>query len=467
MATTREQSEAYSYANRRMSTSLLRGTDEARFDPRRRLNRGLGAGIAIGVLIMAVFGIVGWLGGGRGPGLPNDGAVVVGESSFVVVDGVVHPALNHASALLASDGEGDATEVREGTLNDAPRGPRVGIPDAPDALPDADDLLDDTWTLCATPAENVVEPTDTALYVSVPGVPTGDAESGGETLLVQTEDDRLWLLTEGRRYLIDSTVQVRLELRQEPVRLPSQIIATVPEGPKIEVPGLGSGIGDRPSVELPLEEMRVGDVVHTYEDGAARQHYLVRPDGLLPITPLVYALLSYEDTTGGHRISLAQAEDAPEAGGEIGDEAWPEEVPVAADPERAQPVCISTPPGSEPGDTPWQATVHLPQTMPAPEDAQAITAADFGKLGLLDAIYMPPGSGAVVRAVASGGRGGTYTLITDSGTAFEFISSDAVLRLGYDPTVAPAMPTAYVNLLPTGPKLDPAEAVKEQPGESQ
>jgi type VII secretion protein EccB len=465
MATTREQSEAYGYANRRMSTSLLRGTDEARFDPRRRLNRGLGAGIAIGVVIMAVFGIVGWLGGGRGPALPPNGAVAVGNSSYVVVDGVVHPALNHASALLASDGEGDVTEVREGTLDDAPRGPRVGIPDAPDALPDADDLLDDTWTLCATPAENVFEPTDTALYVSVPGVPTGDAESGGETLLVQTEDDRLWLLTEGRRYLIDATVQVRLELPQDPVRLPSQIIATVPEGPRIEVPDAGSGIGDEPSADLPFDDARVGDVVHTYEDGAARQHYLVRPDGLLPITELVYTLLSYEKGTDNHRIELAQADEEPEADGEVGDKAWPEAMPTAADPERGQPVCVSTPPGSEPGDTPWQATVHLPQTMPAPEGARAIYAADFGKLGLLDEIYLPPGSGAVVRAVTSGGMGGTYTLITDSGTAFEFVSSDAVLRLGYDPVVAPAMPTAYVSLLPTGPKLDPAEAVKEQPGE--
>ena len=65
MASTREQAEAYAYENRRRTTSLIRGADEARLDPRRRLNRALSGGVAIGILIMAGFGIAGWLGGMR------------------------------------------------------------------------------------------------------------------------------------------------------------------------------------------------------------------------------------------------------------------------------------------------------------------------------------------------------------------------------------------------------------------
>ncbi len=259
MATTREQAEAYEYAKRRMTTSLLRGTDEARRDPRRRLNRSLGSGIAVGVLVAAVFGIVGWLGGGSGPDLPNDGAVVVGDGGdpYVVQDGVVYPALNLASALLV--GGGQLTEVRQGTLNEAPRGLPVGIPGAPDALPDADELVDDDWTLCATPSETGGDPVQTALYVSVPGVA---AEESDATVLVEAEDGGLWLLAEGRRYALDQPVAELLGLREEPVPLPREVIDTVPEGPAIAVPEPRDGAGEPPSAELPFEAA-VGDVAHT------------------------------------------------------------------------------------------------------------------------------------------------------------------------------------------------------------
>ncbi|MDT0446374.1 type VII secretion protein EccB [Streptomyces johnsoniae] len=462
MATTREQSEAYAYANRRQSTSLLRGADEARLDPRRRLNRGLAAGVAVGVLVMAGFGIAGWLGGGRGPALPASGAVVVGASgdSYVVADGVAHPALNLASALLA--GGGRLTEVRQDTLNEAPRGLPVGIPGAPDALPEADDLLDEEWTLCATPSETGGDPVRTGLYVSVPGVPTGNAGGGGATLFVEADDGSLWLLTAGRRHAVaEPAVRDLLGLRRQPVRLPGEIVATVPEGPAITIPEPEPGAGEEPAAELPFAAV-VGDIAHT-DDGAARQHYLVGADGLTPISELVHTLLSGQAGTD-HGISFSDAAHAPRSEGDPGNPAWPEEVPEAEVPERNQPVCVSTPPGSQPGDTPWQAAIHLPRTMPAPEDTVPVEAHEGGRLGLLDRIYVPVGSGTVVRAVTSAGTGGTYTLVTDGGTAYPLSSQDAVERLGYDPAAAPTMPTAFVDLLPAGPVLSPEAAARERAG---
>jgi type VII secretion protein EccB len=466
MATTREQAEAYGYANRRMSTTLLRGTDEARLDPRRRLNRTLGGGVAVGILIMAGFGIVGWLGGGSGPDLPTDGAVAVGDSSYVVVDGTVHEALNLSSALLA--GRGDLTEVRQETLDEAPRGLPVGIPRAPDALPDADDLLEEDWTLCATPAETGGGPPEqTALYVSVPGVaPHAKPEAGGgATVLVKTEDGGLWLLTNGRRYAMDSAIRDLLNLPREPVRLPREIIATVPEGPEITIPEPGPGSGREPTADLPFDA-RVGDVARTEEGGTGRQYFVVRPDGLLAVSELVHTLLS-----GGagrsHEISISDAARAQRSQerSEPGDPAWPKEVPRAAELERSQPVCVSTPPGSEPGDAPWQATVHLPQTMPEPEGTTPVEATGGVPLGLLDQIYVPAGSGALVRVTASAGGGGTYTLVTDTGMAYPLSSREAVELLGYDPDLAPSMPRAYMDLLPAGPLLDPEAATQEQRGE--
>ncbi|MGP4113363.1 type VII secretion protein EccB [Streptomyces sp. 4N509B] len=470
MATTREQAEAYGYANRRMITSLFRGADEARLDPRRRLNRALGAGVAIGVLIMAGFGIAGWLGGGRGPALPGSGAVVVGAGGdpYVVQDGVAHPALNIASALLV--GGGQLTEVRQATIDEAPRGLPVGIPGAPDALPDADDLLTGDWTLCATPSETGGDPLRTALYVGVPGVPGGPGgrvePEDGATLLVATEDERLWLLAEGRRHALEPSVRDLLGLPQQPVRLPADVVATVPEGPRLSTPDAGAGAGtdagEEPAVELPFDAA-VGDLAHTAGAGAATQHFVVRPDGLAAVSELVHTLLAAE-AGADHAISAADAAEAPRVTETVGDPAWPRSVPVADDLERDQPVCVSTPPGGQPGDTPWRATVHLPTTMPEPEDVTAVEAVDGQRLGLLDRIYLPAGAGAVVRSTASAGTVGTYTLVTDGGVAYPFASSDALERLGYDPARAPAMPSAYVGLLPSGPVLDPEAAAQEQRG---
>jgi type VII secretion protein EccB len=472
MTTTREQAEAYAYENRRRITSLVRGADEATLDPRRRLNRAVGGGVAIGILIMAGFGIAGWLGGGRGPDLPGSGAVLASGSGdrYVVSDGVVHPALNLASALLV--GGGETTTVKQGTIDDAPRGLPVGIPGAPDALPGDDELLDADWTVCATPSETGGDPTQTVLYVSVPGIApaaaaSADAPAGGSTVLAQAEDGQLWLLTAGRRYAVEPAIGDILGLQGvEPVRLPRTILATVPEGPEIVIPDQGGDVGDAPEATLPFEAA-VGDLVSTGVEGPNPrnpQYYVVRPAGLAPVSELVHTLLGATDVED-HQVGASDAAQAPRSDARPpGDPAWPETSPIAEEPGRNQPVCVSTPPGGQPGDTPWQSTVHLPETMPQPEDLTPVRATSGERLGTVDEIYLPVGSGALVRATTSSGTGGTYTLVTDSGVAYPFASPDAVERLGYQPADAPSLPSGFARLLPAGPLLDPDAAAREQTG---
>lgn len=464
MATTREQAEAYAYENRRRTTGLIRGADEARHDPRRRLNRALGGGVALGILAMAGFGIAGWLGGGRGPALPTSGAVVSGDDGdrYVVNDGTVHPALNLASALLV--GGGELTEVRQATLDAAPRGLPVGIPHAPDALPAPGALTDDDWTLCTNPSETGGTPTRTVLYVSVPeAAAPPDTATGGATVLARDDSGDLWLLTEGRRYALSPHIRDVLGLRAEPVHLPRQIIATLPEGPAIDVPPPGDRAGTAPPADLPFPAA-VGDLAHSTA-GRSAQYYLVRPDGLVSVSELVHTLLRTE-AAADHRIDATAAAQAPRSAEPApGDRAWPDDLPDPQEPGRNRPVCVSTPPGGEPGDAPWQATVHLPATMPQPGRLTPVTASDSRRLGLLDQIYIRPGTGSVVRATASAGTGGTYLLVTDSGTAYPFASPDAVQRLRYSPADAPSVPKSFAALLPTGPVLDPLEAAREHRGD--
>ncbi|WP_329070380.1 type VII secretion protein EccB [Amycolatopsis sp. NBC_01480] len=53
---------------------------------------------------------------------------------------------NYASALLALGSHAATTPVSAKSLIGVPRGPRIGIQDAPDALPGPGQVLRDGWT---------------------------------------------------------------------------------------------------------------------------------------------------------------------------------------------------------------------------------------------------------------------------------------------------------------------------------
>ena len=239
MATTKEQAEAYGYEGRRQATTLVTGRDEARTDPRRRVNRVTAAGVLVGVLVMAGFGIAGFLGAGRGTALPESGAVLVSGSGdrYVVVDGRLHPALNLASALLV--GGGSVTQVRPAGLDALPRGLPVGIPEAPDALPAPERLSAAPWTVCAVPSGAATLPPEVTVRVGAPEPATG-AVGAGQAVLAAGPANAPCLLNPGRRYRLgdDAARRVGARLvaaRHEGRRLPAPLVAV----------GLGLLLGGR------------------------------------------------------------------------------------------------------------------------------------------------------------------------------------------------------------------------------
>ena len=253
MATTKEQAEAYGYEGRRQATTLVTGQDEARTDPRRRINRVTAAGVLVGVLVMAGFGIAGFLGAGRGPALPESGAVLVSGSGdrYVVVDGRLHPALNLASALLV--GGGTITQVRPAGLDALPRGLPVGIPEAPDALPAPDRLSIASWTVCAVPSGAATLPPEDTVRVGAPE-PGARAVDAGQAVLATGPDGTRWLLNQGRRYRLGDDAARLVGRPRTALTLPAEILDLLPEGvpgeaPRIAGPG-APAVGDVARVQL-------------------------------------------------------------------------------------------------------------------------------------------------------------------------------------------------------------------------
>lgn len=457
MATTRDHVAAYDYESRRRVTSLMLGSDEAGRDPRRRLNRTAFGSLMIAVLVMAGFGLAGLLGGGRGPELPDSGAVLVKSTGdrYVVVNGVLHPALNLSSALLV--GGGTLTEVRASTLDGRPRGLPVGIPNAPDNLPAR--LTTGPWTVCTLPSDSQVVAPKVEVLVGLPAPAPG--RLGRNAAVVAEEGGASWLVTLDRRYRLTGNTRAELGLqgaRSMPV--PAQVLDTLPEGPEIAIPVVPRG--GLPSVRLPVRA-EIGDVIQTSVPGQRTSYSIVRADGISPVTPLTATLL----LAGGSRLVSADPAvlDTPHSRQPAaGEPSWPKEVPTPVEAAPDQPLCVSTTPGAPAGNAPWAAAVSVPPELPAPNGVRPVVTGTGDVPGVATSVAIAPGTAALVRATTSAGRDGGYNLVTESGQRFPITSADAVARLRLDPGSASRVPLPFVALLPSGPTLDPKAAAQEYAG---
>ena len=89
---------------------------------------------------------------------------------------------------------------------------------------------------------------------------------------------------------------------------------------------------------------------------------------------------------------------------------------------------------------------------------------DDGKGPAIDAVYLPPGRSAYVRATGLSGdnaRAGTRYLITDTGVRFAIHDDDAAHDLGLPDTSIPA-PWPVLAKLPAGQELSRANALVAQ-----
>ena len=127
MWTQRDQIQAYQFLRRRLVSALVAADANHPVSPSRRLVLGTVLGLAVALLVTAVFGIIGLLNPSGGKDWLAGGKVIVEEGTgarFVLgADGVLHPVLNYASARLLAGGNGDATvSVSSENLGKAGRG---------------------------------------------------------------------------------------------------------------------------------------------------------------------------------------------------------------------------------------------------------------------------------------------------------------------------------------------------------
>ena len=466
MASKRDQLQAYQFLVQRATSALVTRETDPEQPPFRRPVTAAFASVALAILALACVGVYGLIVPGGNNAWRKDNTVIVEKETgtrYVYLNGRLHPVTNYASALLLI-GENSSTErVSRNSLLDVPRGPRLGIPDAPDALPSADRLLTESWSLCSTPASDLAGSRidESVLLAGIP--PAGGAALDDSALLVElVPTGERFMIWHGYRHKIHDygAVGTGLALTAEPwARVGQAWLDMLPDGAPIgpiAVPEAGAestAIPGRPDI-------RTGTllVVESASGGGA-QYYLAERTALRPITELQYDIQrAHEPVLVAGRepsaIPLAPALAARsvrlDPAAAVADAAPAARPAIAAVRDREATVCATF----DPATTAPRLTVN-PNLPPA--DPMSITARRTARgTPLADRVAIPPGWAALVEAMPSADApAGTLTVITDMGRRYPVAGPEVLKMLGYGSAQPIRLPGNLVARLPEGPGLDP------------
>ncbi|HZN76645.1 MAG TPA: type VII secretion protein EccB [Micromonosporaceae bacterium] len=468
MPSRRDQIQSYQFAVQRVVSALVaREADPAQTPLRRLVGAGLGS-IMVAVISLAAVGIFGLVTGRSGAGWRDGSSVIIERetgAAFVYRDGVLIPTANFASAMLLANSSRTVTVSRAQLANE-PRVPVVGIPNAPNSLPDPRRLLTGAWTLCTTPTSTPSggQSATTAMLVGAPA-PGGRPLGQDEGLIVKVPTSEvLYLVWHGYRYRIGNIgiVLDALGMPNAPrIAVGPAWLNALPQG-QIMQPINQTGRGQPfPRITEPAN-VRVGQVLATGPEGA-KVYFLVGTDQLRPLTEVEKEIVLRDPATGAAYDGVPEAR--PWSGNAPGvtrapappasPDRWPDRRPEAAKLDRADAaICATHGDARGVGTIVVDASPSLGPAVPTPRRTS-------GGIPLVDATIVEPGRGAIVEAMPSpDATSGTLVIVTDLGIRYAVPSLDVLRALGYATVEPVRLPANLVARLPEGPALDPAVAAQ-------
>ena len=291
----------------------------------------------------------------------------------------------------------------------------------------------------------------------MPPPPGGHPLAAGRALLVAPPGGAEYLVTAGHRFRLPTRAAVAaLGYEGVPaVGVSDRWLATVPAGRDlglVAVPDAGA-----PGPTVGGTRTLVGQVLG---DGT---FYLVRSDGVAPISETEARLVLGDSANVNaypngrpavQQMSFAALDAAPRSATTSGTTAadYPATLPTVAGAGGNLVLCAV-------GDGVDDATIMTSTALPLPQGAKAMQVGQHTDDRVADEVYVPPGTGTLVRElVGTGGPTGTTYLVTDAGMKYPVPTPDAVAALGYGGSQARAVAGTLLALLPTGPALNPVAA---------
>jgi ESX secretion system ATPase EccB len=460
--TTWLQVSGYRFLLRRIECALLGRGIRAANEPIRAPAQSLLAGCLLAIVALAGCAVLAVL--RPQPSLGN-APIVMGKQSgalYVRVGKTLHPVLNLASARLIAKTNADPQPIPESELRRTQRGPLLGIPGAPQFL--AEPLAGDElrWAVCDT--DDGTSPNTTVVVGRAEG-PLSHRLATEQAVLVRPDypdsGGATYLLYEGRRAVVNLAepavvralrLDGRVRLTVSPV-----LLNAVPEAPPITAPRIRGAGGRGPGA---LAGFLVGSVLRVARaDGYANsEYYVVLSGGVQRVGQVAADLVRFADSQDT-RTAISVAPDvirATPAVTELPVSTFPDQVPASLEAGTTT-LCVSWAHAASGG-----AEISLwGGGLPVPSGQQPVTLSQADGKGMaVDAVYLPPGRSAYVRATGLSGDNagaGTRYLITDTGVRFAIHDDDAARDLGLPDTAIPA-PWPVLATLPSGPELSRAKA---------
>ncbi len=474
MASRRDLFQSYQFMVQRViSGVVLRETDPIQSPLRKMIGSGF-ASVMIGVVALAGTALIGIFWPSGNTTWQDGGAVIIEEDTGATfawlpdADGVqtLYPTANFASAALLV-GTTKVVEVSHASLLEAPRGPRLGILDAPDSIPQPDLMLQSGWSLCSLPLEDV-----DGAFVPNTGLVVGQNPSEGNEIeeqaaLVQdVTEGTLHLIWNGHQFPIsnagtdESAVLEALILQGvTPINVGTAWLNGVPRGDVLR-PNAVAGRGE---VSTAISDGIVGQI-RTNEAGGRTQYYQVGATQIIEITEVQARILlaepGIEVAYEGRRVAEfplqpAEAADAPRVD---------LDAPSATDPPASVPAPAET---INPDPT---ICAYFDDDAPTPvisvdakvegvENANPTQQQTESGTVLADRVLVESGHAAIVQEQPSNGStSGVRYLVTDEGRRYLLPSSEVAAILGYGSIQPVQLPSSLIARIPAGSALDPVEA---------
>ncbi|MFH0521430.1 type VII secretion protein EccB [Streptomyces sp. M41] len=512
MASRRDELNAYTFARRRLVGQFLQPNPNGTEEGWPRPLRAVVPGAVIAAVLLAGFGAWGMFkpAAPRNWDKPGEHIIISSKSTtrYVILTTddktQLHPVLNMSSAkLLLTPDKGKIINVDESVLDNGeiPHGPTLGIPYAPDRLPDSGEAgSKKRWAVCERPGEGGRAIQKAAFVLAERDMDRTEGTQrlrGGELMYVAgpgPDRTRYVVDAKGTAYPVKNEEPLLRQIvgeNREPQRVSAGWLKTLHKGdtitfPRIQdTPGVDAGIQGT----LPEEANRVGMVLEA-PSGTRMQKYVVLRGRVAPVSDFMAKLL----------LSSKQLDELGQA-------------------SRAMPVnAISFTPGE-----PFGAERTWPQQEPKPVNSPG--SAKNGRSTLCNVLrdvdedrggttlstwagtefpaplptgsssaYVTPGSGQFFRQfTGSSTRSGFFFLVTDTGLRYAMQSNgdsetddagigssgsaaekrkqraEALLeaqraqdRLGYQNVTPAPIPAAWSAFLPTGPRLSSGAARQPQ-----
>ncbi|MEU1755727.1 type VII secretion protein EccB [Micromonospora matsumotoense] len=440
MQTQRDHVHAHTFMTGRLSSALVQGDPTSAQIPGQRALTGLLIGMIMALLVGGGFAVYGWIVPGGSRAYRQAGAILVEKESgvrYVYRGGVLHPTPNLTSAMLLQGPAATVKLISRNSLKNLPRGPEIGIADAPQSVPAAGALARGPWLVCLP--GSVVDAPGARLGVNLaPRTPAMPLPRHTFAVVRGPDEVTYLLVGSGKFPVADESVLVALGVANARVPVaPAAWLAGVPTGVTLGAARIPEAGSDGPQVGGQVHP--VGTLFRQKPSAGAEQFFVLRVDGLAPVSPMEFVLGAVRGGESPVTLDAADVAAAPRSSDRTLTDRLPDLTGHRWQDPGSRVLCLR--------QQPFDAETVVSEVVLVERNVSGV--ADDGTAMVL----VEPGSGMTVTPVPRPRTAAGAVLISDQGVAYPLADDDTVASLKLSSAAAVPFPRDLLVAVPQGPVL--------------